>query len=808
MVQHAHRKSFLVAVVIAAVICVAVPFQAFADVGDLIPGTAVLLDSATGGGGNGGNTSSTSSSTNIFSPAAYVDYKRLGGEPSDIIDRYPFTSSFQCQAAVGVTTGQACQNEAACPAGTTSCYHDITYVSSPQGVAVPHYSMFWKSEDLGQTFRVPQHVPVLGENVANGGGGGDSYQVVGPISHRVFFVDLPLDCVTMNVSSDLGESFTPDQLGCGLGPGLDDRQWVDVDETAGANPYQNVYVTVNNDTNALGSAIQITRSQTDGSPGSFAAFSPCNLITDQLTGNVLDPDSPTANATPTPCPDPADQYLDVAGPVVVDKSASSPYQHSVYVPFARNVNGDFKLYIARSEATSATPSSLAGTQFKRYLVADLGPHDPANIFVQMTIDTAGNLYYTWSQNQTLDSSSSQGGEQDVYYAFSTNGGSTWSPPIDLTPEKNDSAIFPWLVAGSPGQVDLVYYEANTGLNSNVAEVDANGNPCTPPALGPDTCAGPNPSVWNVYFAQSQNALNTGSNFSSVQISDHPNHLGQICTGGVGCTTGGNRNLLDFFTVDVDHLGAANVVWADDNNQLHTARNKFSRQIAGNSVFRGQNISLQSSWPITNHAVSDRTGDVYDGAGIPKGSCSGMDLVGPSAVSEQQSNGNITISLTLNGPPTAANARACSTPDTPATGGIWGAEFWASSAQGPDNFYIAYRDNATKPDVEGGSFQAENATLTSLEFRPEVPGTLGGTCLPAGGTPATGTCTITMTLRACSLGIKPGAGLYSITGLSAYQFDTNGKPPLLTLEGGNSEQADSATAFDDNGTGTTSTSSAC
>jgi hypothetical protein len=176
----------------------------------------------------------------------------------------------------------------------------------------------------------------------------------------------------------------------------------------------------------------------------------------------------------------------------------------------------------------------------------------------------------------------------------------------------------------------------------------------------------------------------------------------------------------------------------------------------------------------------------------------MDLLGTS---EQQSNGNITITLTLNGAPTAAKAIGCSTADTPATGGIWGAEFWASSSGGNDNYYIAYRDNGVTQGVEGGFVEALNATVTSLEFRPQTTGTLGGTCFPQTGPPATATCTVTMTAPESAFGIKPGAGLYSITGLSAYQFDVK-KPALVSFEGGNSEQADAATPFDDNGTGTT------
>src|SRR5438477_12562651 len=66
----------------------------------VVPGTAVLL-SKTGGGGNGGNTSSASSKTNIFSPASYVDYHEIGGEPTTVVDRYPFVPG---PYAFGVTS--------------------------------------------------------------------------------------------------------------------------------------------------------------------------------------------------------------------------------------------------------------------------------------------------------------------------------------------------------------------------------------------------------------------------------------------------------------------------------------------------------------------------------------------------------------------------------------------------------------------------------------------------------------------------------------------------------------------------------
>src|SRR5438067_4741964 len=257
---------------------------------DLVPGTAVLADNF-GGGGNGGNTSSTTSSTNIFSPSVFVDYKRFGGEPTVTVDHYPGGN-------------------------------DVTYVSGPNGFVFPHYSPFFKSSDLGQTFRIPAHVPSFGQSFGTGGGGGDSYQVVGQLTHKVFFVDLPgPGCVTMNTSADQGESWVADHIGCGQSPGaIDDRQWDAVDESAPlpAGNCGNVYGSFINDTNVPLPTLAPARSTHDGAPGTFVTDSVCNTLNGQVP-------------TSTTCPDPLDSELQVAGPPVVDYYNT----HDIYIPFVR-----------------------------------------------------------------------------------------------------------------------------------------------------------------------------------------------------------------------------------------------------------------------------------------------------------------------------------------------------------------------------------------------------------------------------------------------------------------------------------------
>src|SRR5439155_17106361 len=110
----------------------------------------------------------------------------------------------------------------------------------------------------------------------------------------------------------------------------------------------------------------------------------------------------------------------------------------------------------------------------------------------------------------------------------------------------------------------------------------------------------------------------------------------------------------------------------------------------------------AGWRITKASVSDHTGDVSDADGPPRGSCPGMDLLGASS---SRTNVLLTVTLTLNSAPSATKAILCATAG--ATGGLWGAEFWAASSEGGtdggNTFYVAYRDNPLdgSPRVEAG-----------------------------------------------------------------------------------------------------------
>lgn len=166
-------------------------------------------------------------------------------------------------------------------------------------------------------------------------------------------------------------------------------------------------------------------------------------------------------------------------------------------------------------------------------------------------------------------------------AVSTNHGAGWSAPIDVSKSvpSLETNIFPYVAAvaaGGHGGVDVAWYGTTTL-----------GNCSSSTGCGSSVING----SWNVYMAQSLNTVtskgtpNPTPRFSAVKVTEYPNHFGAICTMGIGCSTGGDRGLLDYIEVQVDPSGAANLVWSDSANTngsggTSSATIDFARQTSG------------------------------------------------------------------------------------------------------------------------------------------------------------------------------------------------------------------------------------
>jgi hypothetical protein len=156
-----------------------------------------------------------------------------------------------------------------------------------------------------------------------------------------------------------------------------------------------------------------------------------------------------------------------------------------------------------------------------------------NLFPALAVDNFGYVYATWSDNT------------DIYYSFSTNQGTHWSPAIKVTRKTSQagkSNVFPWIAADANGHVAIAWYGADQVGNSNTVSATN--------------------THWNVFVAESVNGHALSPAFTFSKATDHSNHTGQISTGGL--TGASDRSLADFFQIGIDPNHLVNIAYADNH----------------------------------------------------------------------------------------------------------------------------------------------------------------------------------------------------------------------------------------------------
>src|SRR5205085_4976193 len=134
-------------------------------------------------------------------------------------------------------------------------------------------------------------------------------------------------------------------------------------------------------------------------------------------------------------------------------------------------------------------------------------------------------------------------------------------------------------------VDLVWYAARLNAESPAC---ASGTEPTDDSQGVhNNCH----NVWDVDFAQSSNATAAKPTFAQADVINTAIHYGSLCDQGLNCDLfGGDRTLLDFFQVDLDPLGGANVAFVSDAASPGQAQIMYSRQCARPSATSATRIS--------------------------------------------------------------------------------------------------------------------------------------------------------------------------------------------------------------------------
>jgi len=314
-----------------------------------------------------------------------------------------------------------------------------------------------------------------------------------------------------------------------------------------------------------------TTATSDNYGASFAAMpTTCSGATDRQWTTFID--DKTSFVT----------YNDVGrGPTVVQKSTNGGLTYDAYGPCAATAQRDISTTAdfpgpmaadpdgSHNEANPGQPlvyfgfndgntvgiavSLDSGDTWTRCLVAETDA-DPSNGFVVLDKDLAGNLYVSWGE---------KGGEEGAFRAMYSwlpvskidectepdeNPG--WSTPIQVDRPPTRTLVFPWLVAsGAPGRVAIAWYGSTT---SGVADSA--------------TFKGP----WDVYVAQSLDALDPEPSWRQVKATTHPMHYDQICLSGLACTTGGDRSLADFFAMALDPTTGRLVVVYNESQKLPDA----------------------------------------------------------------------------------------------------------------------------------------------------------------------------------------------------------------------------------------------
>jgi hypothetical protein len=218
----------------------------------------------------------------------------------------------------------------------------------------------------------------------------------------------------------------------------------------------------------------------------------------------------------------ASTFNDENGPIVADPASNVLYDVYAYgtASVQKGTSADFNnVGVARSMDGGLTWTTTPVFNGPFGAVED-------NVFPSLAVDPAdGDVYATWSD------------QAHVYVAKSTDHGATFGAPTVVSAPPLGTVVFPW-VAAQNGTVDVVYYGTTAVGNSN-----------------DETAA-----TWIVYLSQSTNG---GASFAQTQVSQHPNHVGPICTEGIACAPG-TRNLLDLFEVAIDpQNGKAGILYTDD-----------------------------------------------------------------------------------------------------------------------------------------------------------------------------------------------------------------------------------------------------
>ena len=205
--------------------------------------------------------------------------------------------------------------------------------------------------------------------------------------------------------------------------------------------------------------------------------------------------------------------------------------------------GTKTLYVTRTADGGQTWTTSVVDQSAAPLPCACGGWDYWGAQMAIGVDDLNRVYVLWNAGEV------QNGPHRMFFASSTNGGVTWSAPVDVSAAPaGANNVFPALVAAGEGDVRIAWQDDRNGF-------DAGGN---------DPAA-----RWNTYYRRSADGGATWTD--ETQLSAF------VAGYTYKFADGYLQPYGDYFELDIDSVGKTVAFWGEGNSYVGPGNVWFARQ---------------------------------------------------------------------------------------------------------------------------------------------------------------------------------------------------------------------------------------